>query len=212
MHIGALSPTNTSAGRGMLKDDQGWPYIPASHFKGRLRHAIERIARGFDLYVCDTHRRMCRDKQNSCPVCSIFGAPWIPGSVRFEDLTLSGPDHLAQQREEGRAPSTVQRHGVGLSRKRKVTEDALLFTTELFQPGVPLEFSGPIQGATTQEQAAWLFAGIRYLESVGSDRTRGLGWVVGETTVSTEEGEELSAEALQQVLEKIVRSAEASHE
>ncbi len=204
LHVGALSPAGTAARRGIVKTRDGWPYIPASSFKGRLRHAVERLADGLQRRRdCNTHRKMCRE--NLCPVCRIFGSPWASGPVQFADLELSGPPELAAQYQNRKTrltpPPTTERYGVGLSRRRKVAADHLLYTTELFQPGVPLQFHSVLRGNITQETAAWLSAGVRYLDSVGSDRTRGLGWLTGEALVKDAASQVMAAAALRAILE-----------
>lgn len=205
VHIGAIAPAGTSAMRGMIKDRDGWPYIPASAFKGRLRHAVERLARSLNYTVCETHRQMCREASTACPACQIFGSPWIKGSVHFVDLQLSAPETLAEMRKKripGERPQPEQRFGVGISRARKVSADHLLYTTELFMPGVPITFQGTLKGEITIKQAAWVVAGVRFLDSLGGSRTRGLGWVEGHATVRDDQTQEaLSFETLRQALE-----------
>ncbi len=206
LHIGALSPASTAAVRGMIKTQDGWPFIPASSFKGRLRHAVERLAHGLDRKACETHRKMCRDEATACPVCRVFGSPWLPGSLQFMDMELSGPQALVDQRENQKRqglfpPRTSERYGVGISRQRKVAADHLLYTTELFHPGVPLAFSGTLNGCTELEAAAWVSAGIRYLDSLGGDHSRGLGWVFATAAVQDDGGKLVSADELRKCLE-----------
>ncbi|MFH1634280.1 MAG: RAMP superfamily CRISPR-associated protein [Chloroflexota bacterium] len=206
LHVGGLSPASTAAVRGMVKTRDGWPFIPASSFKGRLRHTIERLAHGLGSPACETHRKMCRKADIACPVCQIFGSPWLPGPVRFVDIELSGPPAMVEQREKIKRmglphPQTTERYGVGIDRRRKVAADHLLYTTELFQPGVPLTFSGPLDGTVSSKTAAWIAAGMRYLDSLGGDRSRGLGWIVGEAIVKDRAGNVVSAEDLRAELE-----------
>lgn len=200
LHIGALSAVSTSAMRGLIKDHDGWPYIPASAFKGRLRHTIEKLARGLDYPVCETHRSMCRDASQACPACQIFGSPWIPGTVRFVDFQLSGPEELVREREKREPAPSTQRYGVSLSRSRKVAEDHLLYTTELFEPGVPLTFTGMLSEVPGIREAAWIVAGVRMLESLGSSRTRGLGWLQGQAEVRDEDNQVIELDVLHSYL------------
>jgi CRISPR/Cas system CSM-associated protein Csm3 (group 7 of RAMP superfamily) len=138
-NVGSGAQAGTLADRAFIKDRNGWPYIPATTLKGQLRHAVERVAQGMGHEVCDTHHHMCREG-TVCPVCAIFGSPWIAGRLRFENLELNGPEelmeHLNKLRREKRHPRTGWRYGVALSRCRGVAEDALLYTTELFMPGI----------------------------------------------------------------------------
>jgi len=205
LNVGSGAQRGTLADRAMIKDDRGWPYVPASALKGRLRHAVERLAAGLGELVCDTHQDMCRDKTNACAVCRIFGAPWIPGRLRFERLTLSGPDEIVQvleerQRRTGQPPRTTHRYGVAISRRRGVAEDALLYTTELFESGTPLAFSGKLRGPLTPEEAALVVAGLRLIPAMGRGKSGGLGWMTAEVTVQ-DEGANLSDDVLRAALE-----------
>lgn len=202
LHIGALSASGSAAMRGMLKDAHGWPYIPASAFKGRLRHMVERLGRGLGYSVCETHRQMCREPARACPACQVFGSSWIPGSARFPDLLLSAPEALAAERQEGRPPpASVLRYGVGISRRRRTAGDHLLYTSELFQPGASLAFAGEIQQVPGLAEAAWLAGGLQMLESLGSDRSRGLGWVASQVQVLDEDGALVALDRLKACLE-----------
>lgn len=186
LNIGSGAQQGTLAKRGMLKDSQGWPYIPASTFKGRLRHAVEQVASTLHLpqTVCQTNQRMCQ--QDPCVVCQLFGSPWVAGTVRFADLTLSGPAEVLKIREKGKYPHTTQRMGVTLNRRRRVAEDAFLYSTELLYPGIALQFSGSIIGPITQAQAGLLVAGLHLLPALGRGKTGGLGWVTMDITVTAD--------------------------
>jgi len=186
LNIGSGAQQGTLADRAMIKDHQGWPYVPASALKGRLRHAVEQIAVGLGQRVCVTHQNMCPNESGYvCPVCCIFGAPWIPGRLRFARLNLAGPGWLIERLEARRVlPKTTQRYGVALSRRRGVAEDALLYTTELFEPGVELAFHGQLVGDLTPSQVALVLAGLKLLPALGRGKSGGLGWLRVKAQVS----------------------------
>jgi CRISPR/Cas system CSM-associated protein Csm3 (group 7 of RAMP superfamily) len=205
LNVGSGAQRGTLADRAMIKDDRGWPYVPASALKGRLRHAVERFTAGLGKPVCDTHEDMCRSEADACPVCRIFGAPWVPGRLRFERLTLSGPDEIVQvleerQRRTGQPPRTTHRYGVAISRRRGVAEDALLYTTELFEPGTSLSFSGMLQGPLSRREAALVVAGLRLIPAMGRGKSGGLGWMTSEITVE-DEGAILGEDVLRSAME-----------
>ena len=193
LNIGSGAQRGTLADRAMIKDDQGWPYVPASALKGRLRHAVEQVVAGLGQRVCITHQNMCPDESGYvCPVCRIFGAPWVPGRLRFAQLTLSGPEELVRlledrQRQTRQPPRTSHRYGVALSRRRGVAEEALLYTTELFEPGTPLEFSGTLSGDLTVAEAALVIAGLRLMPALGRGKSGGLGWMTAKTVVKADD-------------------------
>ena len=181
LNIGSGLQQGTIAKQPLLKNRQGWPYVPASTLKGRLRHACERVANAAELPVCVTHQEMCRPPQAACVVCQLFGAPWYEGSGRFHDLVLSGPADILRYKADLQQtriphPPTTIRHGVAINRRRGTAENNMLYTTELLLSGVPLEFSGHIAGPITIAQRALLEAGLNELFSLGRAKSRGLGW------------------------------------
>ena len=179
LHVGSGTQQGTLAQKGMLKDRDGWPYIPASSFKGRWRHAVEQITKGVSLTptVCTTHIKMCR--QNPvCVVCQLFGSRWQRGQLRFVDLELIGPPAIKKLREDkSYRPQTISRAGIALNRQRQVTQDKHLYHTELLWPGIPLVFGNTIRGDITPKQAALLLAGLHLLPALGNSKGRGLGWI-----------------------------------
>jgi len=181
LNIGSGAQRGTLADRAMLKDEHGWPYIPASALKGVLRHAVEQIAAGLGQRVCVTHQDMCPQKGRYCIVCEIFGSPGKQGKLYFERLTLVGPPEVVKQRTELQQrnlyPPTSQRYGVAISRRRGVAEDALLYTTELLKPGTALEFGGMLEGTLKTNEIALVLAGFRHLTALGRGKTGGLGWL-----------------------------------
>jgi CRISPR/Cas system CSM-associated protein Csm3 (group 7 of RAMP superfamily) len=169
--------------RPFRRDANGWPYIPASTLKGRLRHECERLVQASGRWVCDSPnpKRMCPNylshRGEICAVCAIFGSPWCRGNIWPEELLLREPEELAREREQGKeAPFSTARFGVSLSRRRRVAEDARLFTTELFLPGVPLVFGGTWGGRLTLSQLALVEAGCGAINALGRGKTGGLGW------------------------------------
>ncbi len=164
----------TFVDRPFRRDRDGWPFIPASSLKGRLRHECERLARALGNTVCHgpNPTEMCRGKkQDACPVCQIWGSPWVMGSVYPADLTLERPPELGDA-----APPSAVRYNVSISRRRRVAEDARLFTTELFLPGIPLTFSGVWEATLSLQELALVEAGMGAITALGRAKTGGLGW------------------------------------
>ena len=168
--------------RPFRRDAKGWPYVPASTFKGRLRHECERMARISGRWVCDSPNpeHMCPNypprRGEICAACAIFGSPWERGQIWPDDLLLRQPEELARAREhDEEAPFSTTRFGVSLSRRRRVSEDARLFTTELFLPGVPLVFSAVWEARLTLQQLVLVEAGCGAINALGRGKTGGLG-------------------------------------
>ena len=164
----------TFVDRPFRRDRDGWPFIPASSLKGRLRHECERLARALGYAVCagPNPTRMCRgEAQKVCPVCQIWGSPWIAGNVYPTDLTLERPPELGDT-----VPPSAIRYNVSISRRRRVAEDAHLFTTELFLPGIPLTFSGVWEASLSLQELVLVEAGLGAITALGRAKTGGLGW------------------------------------
>lgn len=191
LNIGSGAQQGTLAKRGMLKDRRGWPYIPASALKGKMRHAVEQVVQTLDVkkVVCTTNQDMCRE--NPCAVCRLFGSPWNSGKVRFTDLTIAGPAEVLAIKERldrsNRQPRTTQRMGVSINRRRRVAEDALLYSTELFYPGVTLIFGGVVLGEVDEVEAGLMVAGLNLIPAMGRGKSGGLGWISVETAVYADE-------------------------
>lgn len=184
--ISSGAPQGTLAKRGLMKGHDGWPFVPATAFKGRLRHSIEQVAGALPgHWVCDTHRDMCPRNGRTCAVCALFGSPRIPGTLLFEKLVLSGPPEVVHLRgQPQRPPQTVERYGVAINRRRGVAQDQMLYTTELLFPGIPLAFSGVVRGDLTPAQAALIQAGLSNMAALGQSKSSGLGWLTSAVVVT----------------------------
>ncbi|MGC9395666.1 MAG: RAMP superfamily CRISPR-associated protein [Anaerolineae bacterium] len=167
----------TFVDRPFRRDSDGWPFIPASSLKGRLRHECERLARALgDDKVCNgpDPSQMCRgEEQDVCSVCKIWGSPWVAGRVYPVDLKLERPTELGNA-----APPSTVRYNVSISRRRRVAEDARLFTTELFLPGIPLTFSGVWETYLSLRELVLVEAGLGAITALGRAKSGGLGWCV----------------------------------
>jgi CRISPR/Cas system CSM-associated protein Csm3 (group 7 of RAMP superfamily) len=167
----------TFVDRPFRRDGDGWPFIPASSLKGRLRHECERLARGLGYEVCGGPAPAQMHRGTECAICAIFGSPWVPGRIYPADLTLQAPAELKRARErQENAPLAQIRYNVSLSRRRRVAEEARLFTTEVLLPGVPLSFGGTWEAELTLKELALVEAGLGAITALGCGKTGGLGW------------------------------------
>jgi hypothetical protein len=116
--------------------------------------------------------------EDLCLLCRIFGSPWYPAPLQFDDLGLTGPADVVEMLDNTRqsAFATERRYGVAVSRRRRVAEDQLLYSREVFLPGVPLEFGGAITGCVERSGLALLWAAGRTLHNLGGARSGGMGW------------------------------------
>ena len=164
--------------RPLLTDWRGLPLVPGSSLKGRLRHTCKQLAEGLGHQTCDDPRAeaMCPNTSPSgelCPVCRLFGSTGNPSPLTFSDLSLVEPAFLTR----GTPPPTSLRYGVGISRRRSVAADQLLYDTEVFMPGSSVTLRGEIGGHLTAERdLGLLVAGLEHLITLGGGKTAGLGW------------------------------------
>jgi CRISPR/Cas system CSM-associated protein Csm3 (group 7 of RAMP superfamily) len=168
-----------------LLDWRGLPFIPGSSLKGRLRHTCKQLAEGLDLVTCAEPRAetMCPNgpiPDDYCPVCRLFGSIGNPSPLTISDLPLVEPEFLTQR---ARPLPTSLRYGVGISRRRRVAEDNLLFDTEVFTPGGPVTYAGEIRGEVDENGLGLLVAGLENLFTLGNSKTSGLGWFQPNFTV-----------------------------
>lgn len=167
----------TFVDRPFRRDQKGWPFIPATSLKGRLRHECERLARAMGEHVCGGPAPDELHRSDGCTICTIFGSPWMAGHLYPKNLVLEEPVELQRARERGEvAPSADVRYNVSLSRRRRVAEEARLFTTEVFLPGVPLVFAGDWDVELTLKELALIEAGLGAITALGKAKTAGLGW------------------------------------
>jgi CRISPR/Cas system CSM-associated protein Csm3 (group 7 of RAMP superfamily) len=184
LHIGA------GYGRGLIdraivRDGRGRVYIPGSSLKGKVREACERLADGQRLYVCRPPypAGMCSTRKKLCIVCSIFGTP---GGQHDETLGLHWDNaYLTQewQQAAGGLRLGYPRTQVGLSRRRGVAREGLLFTDEF--AAEKLTFQTSISGylpltAVLDEPGRYyelilLVAGLKLVEAIGGSTSRGAG-------------------------------------
>lgn len=186
LHIGGETRQYTNAARPMLKTAEGYPYIPATSVKGRLRHEVERLLLSQNIGVCHapSPESMCQPvgEQVFCPVCRLFGSPWLESALYFQDLILVDEDmrllrtQRTSQRKTARAPQTESRAGIRINRYRRVVQEDFLFSTELFEPGMPWTFGGQVAFTGDTVDLAPVYLAVQAVNMLGGSRSRGLGW------------------------------------
>jgi CRISPR/Cas system CSM-associated protein Csm3 (group 7 of RAMP superfamily) len=190
LHVGSGSMADSLADKPLLKDAYGLPVISGSSLKGRVRHAAEKIVTALapNVRVCEAPYpdRMCRgpDLDKLCPVCRVFGAPGFPAPVRFGRLTLDLAPAAPALKVRGNQAwaqtlndATEVRTGVGLSRSLRTAQEDILYTVETYPDSPALMFQGKVQGALEERRdVALLVAALRTVNTLGGNRSRGLGW------------------------------------
>lgn len=184
-------------------DEYGYPFIPGTSLRGRLRHITHAVARTLGLFACDEPAldRMCAAPnagedlsgrlllpvQNGkalgrfCPVCRLFGSPHgLPSRVSVTDLRLTQAGDL---RKVPAHTFTRVRNHVAINRKRRVAEGGKLFAVEATSPGLEaISYEGSIWVSLPDDDAALmglLVAALAQLYAVGGHNSRGYGWAEG---------------------------------
>ena len=113
LHIAGPGRTVALVDRPILLDTEGFPMIPASTVRGRLRAHLERLLRATGEPVCTppTPDRMCPHHAwngqapagGYCLACRIFGSSWHASRLTVADLTLAPNQRAAAdlQRPDG---------------------------------------------------------------------------------------------------------------
>jgi CRISPR/Cas system CSM-associated protein Csm3 (group 7 of RAMP superfamily) len=186
-----VTPLHVGTGYGLagyidartLTDPDGYPYIPGSSLKGRLRYYLRRLL-----------PTLGNGPGDPGPLENLFGQENRVGTLFFTDLRLSQPwANLMQRLREGtdrgvplKGLLTGRHTNVMLSRLRGVAVRQRLFTVETVPPH--LDFQGSIhghlpdqgrtltiKGQTYPWDLALLVAACQSLTHLGGRKSRGLG-------------------------------------
>ncbi|MDI3290987.1 CRISPR-associated RAMP protein Csx7 [Polyangium sp. 15x6] len=135
----------------VLRDAQGYPFIPGASLKGSLRSTIEALVRGAELprdtglWACDPllesyeggacghhapGKRGEVDPEQHCAVCRLFGSRIVASHVRFSDALM----RLPESDVIGRVPVEV-RDGVAIDRDLRTVYGGQKYDFEVVSPG-----------------------------------------------------------------------------
>lgn len=131
----------------VLRDRDGYPFIPGGSLKGVLRGTIEALLRGADLpaaaglSACDPHgkqacghhisnERAAAEQRiaGACAVCRLFGSHVLASHVRFTDAPV-----VAAHRT-GQIPIEI-RDAVAIDRDLRTAVDGRKYDFEVVSPG-----------------------------------------------------------------------------
>jgi CRISPR/Cas system CSM-associated protein Csm3 (group 7 of RAMP superfamily) len=172
-----IPKTGLQVDKATTKDKDGNLIIPASTIKGKIRANCEKLLKALNNnIVCESPKseNMCPNspfiKNPPCPVCRIFGSSFYRSNLFFKDAVWK------EQIEDKNLLLEV-RPGVVISRKRRTVEEGLLYFTETSASGLKPIFISEVEGELRNEkELALLIAGIKFINSFGGGKSRGLGW------------------------------------
>jgi CRISPR-associated RAMP protein (TIGR02581 family) len=118
----------------------------------------------------------------SCPVCRLFGSPWLAGKLRVKDLPVDEDTYVGR---------VEVRDGVGIRRDTRTVARQLLFNFEAVPAGTCFDFEMVIENADEVEMGLAML-GLRELQQgrvfLGGARSRGLGRVKLEINFDPDSG------------------------
>jgi len=175
------------------REASGAPLIPASALKGALRIGLERLLKALKgqdaaCFVSDPGKAC--SPEGPCTVCKIFGGPGSEGKIRFTDARVVEPlrrlftkENKEERREEPTGGGYAIRHGVAISRKRNAAQEEMYFNAEVlsqFLPECIFESEVWLLKDFEGDEERLFQTAVRSLETIGGDKSRGLGWVEAE--------------------------------
>ncbi len=196
LHVGSGTGLPGLIDEFVVRDADGFAYVPASEIKGMLRSScsqLARIRRALDQ-VCEGQRVWLEGNglpiassfcalqgRDLCLMCAIFGAPSVPGSFWFSPAVYAEPyRQLLQGLALQDRDSTTSAHAAIDPGTRRARSHQL-FNLEVVRPDS--SFQGNIQLLTWQGQPAfsedtllaWLTASLLFTRHIGGRRRRGWG-------------------------------------
>lgn len=215
LHILGPGRTGGLLDRPIELDAQGYPLIPASTMRGRLRTHLERLLVSLDQPVCTppAPERMCPHAwrtadpaEGFCMACRIFGSPWYEAGMISGDLLLDAKQRIAP------GLLRTERTSVSISRRLQTAQVERLFSIETATQGLgttSLRFAGVLSGRLERQEAGYLLAAIRMVTHAGGSKARGLGALrLTATTVEWWRERAWVAESAQDVIKEALKHAE----
>ncbi|HEX3047947.1 MAG TPA: RAMP superfamily CRISPR-associated protein [Bacillota bacterium] len=163
-HVGGGKGASGNVGY-ILRDHQGFPYVPGSQWKGVMR----------DLIRQGSGERCSGSSDCECMVCRLFGAPGNQrGAVRFSDLKI---DPAASTFKDPKTLTFI-RAGVRLDPYRNVVADGALYLKEAVAEA---QLKGEMDGylAKPDQDLPVLLIGLHRLEALGGGKGQGMGGIAG---------------------------------
>ncbi|MEZ0537880.1 RAMP superfamily CRISPR-associated protein [Caldicellulosiruptoraceae bacterium PP1] len=147
----------------IIRNNSGYPYIPASTIKGLVRYYYSYL---FEKGHIESANGLCR-----CNVCKIFGSQGnMPSRIFFEDLNFEKDDSLG-------TPVVSTKASIAIDRYRRAVRNKALFTQEMVENGI---FSGRIILYLDSDEIhlkKQIEMAIKMIDRIGSSKSRGLGSV-----------------------------------
>jgi CRISPR/Cas system CSM-associated protein Csm3 (group 7 of RAMP superfamily) len=180
-HIGT-GMGNQYVNRTVMKDHEGFLYIPASSLKGKLRNICEELAERFHLKNCSPHGTEQCHHRFTCIICRIFGSKYRQSKLLFDNAYMT--EESKNRFRDFQTYQTQSRSQIMINRHLRTAEDGHLFQSEYGLPAI--SFQGGIKGilpATPLDgkdishsyELVLLLAGLKLLKFIGGNKSTGCG-------------------------------------
>ncbi len=195
LHIGGIGET-TVTDSPVIRDGEGYPFIPGSSLKGAFRASVERIVPNIGLKTCNLSdgdssciskmNERTKDRQLSeseimdlledvdglCDTCRTFGTTYLASVAFFHDAPIS-----KLWRDLAEVPTQI-RDGVGIDRDSECAKESIKFDFEVVPPQADFEFMLSLENPS-ESDLGLIALGLQEFASgmimLGGIRSRGLG-------------------------------------
>lgn len=179
----------------VLRDGDGYPFIPGASLKGSIRSTLEALVRSFEmpresgLYACDPLKEDRKDKdhacgsheagkrssvnaEDACIICRLMGSRVVSSHVRFTDALID------RKRVSHRVVEL--RDGVAIDRDLRTVHSNRKYDFEVVPPGVPFQLEVFVENPTDWLMGLLMLGFEQVAEgftALGGFTSRGLGRV-----------------------------------
>ncbi|RJS71535.1 MAG: hypothetical protein CW694_04965 [Candidatus Syntrophoarchaeum sp. WYZ-LMO15] len=174
LHIGGHdSGAPGAVDMGVMKDVDGYPFVPGSSLKGVLRSEMERLLKGLGKRACSPDPdKLCKAGEE-CTVCLLFGGREVAGSIKVRDAYTD-------------SRRTLIRDGVRIDRKTRKAAGGAYYTMEAVPKGTKFKgritIENPKLGEYRYAKLGALLGTVRFFnatsKSLGGGVSRGFGEVL----------------------------------
>jgi len=204
LHVGTGIGVAGSLDDCTAKDELGFPIIPGSTLKGKLRSLSRKLASGLGWKPCGNG---CGGDRSPCVVCSIFGSAAFPAQLAFTSGKLSDLYYEMARLQQRNGVSTQfinrlfqPRFGLRRRRETGVAKDTGLFTEEVAGPDLTFwaTVEGEIVGKERRthddlaQELAVIVGAVTVLDHIGADKARGFGRCRASVSSITVEAQSIS--------------------
>jgi CRISPR/Cas system CSM-associated protein Csm3 (group 7 of RAMP superfamily) len=189
--------------RMVVRDHRYLPVIPGSSVKGRWRFFAERSLRTIKaknklsgLWVHPEKGPLCKDREDACTVCRLFGSStmpsllWVGQAELDEALKQSFLSLLSMNSNPACHTDTEIRPGIAISRKFRTALKDHLFFDEAVSSGAIFFGEAKLVGIVSDEEQKFLKCSGTLVDRIGGRKAVGRGLLKKGIEIESEGGQE----------------------